>query len=109
MALPVMRPASAYPEAWSTLGRVLASGVLVVTGTPVPVPAASPTPTPGAAKPAASPGPHTTRGGPLTFKLTGNLALGEQLQRSTRGNAAVGISNFNSNLQTENAGMLGQI
>ncbi len=109
VALPVMRPASAYPDAWSTLGRVLASGVQVATGAPVPAPTASPAPTPGAAKPAASPEPHTGRGGPLTFKLTGNLALGEQLQRSTRGNAAVGISNYNSNLQTENAGMLGQI
>ncbi len=81
-------------------------------GTPLPestvTPPAQSTPPPtpaGTHKPTPAPAAHVSRGGPLTFALTGSLSLGQRLQSDT--NDFGGIQNTQSTSQSsDTAGML---
>src|SRR5579883_1900996 len=81
-----MPAALAAPVA--SMGNLIAAlDALPVAGSPAPSPSPSPSPAPALA--ASSPsGAGVMRGGPLTFGVSGNLAVGERVQQSTFGAGA---------------------
>ena len=95
-------------------GRALAQQVMPVPGLGTPVPEGTPTPTaaPSAtppAAPASTPKPAAVvRGGPLTFRLSGSLSLGEMNSSSTRGDASTpgGLTTASQNQSNQNAGFM---
>ena len=60
----------------------------------------TPTPTPRASR----------RSAPLVFSLTGNVAVGQRSERTSRGDLSSGtLANFLDNVQTTNAGLLAHV
>src|SRR5579883_2966042 len=82
----------------ATAGGVIETlAALPISGSPAPSPSPSPT-----AGPASAEAQTMARGGPVTFGLSGNLAVGERMQQSTFGTGAPG----GQNQATSNAGLL---
>jgi hypothetical protein len=66
-------------------------------------------PAPAPATPSPTPGPQLSRGGPITFSLSGALSLGQRLQNSSHGDGSSDRISTSTSTATDTAGLLANI
>jgi hypothetical protein len=89
--------------AHTVVAQLTAAAGVAAPAPPTPAPA---TPVPGATP---SPAPSLARGGPITFELTGALALGERFQNDLRSDGAGGVMATSTSTANDTAGMLASV